>query len=149
MLILLTLACGAAVDITARTDGYATWDQPEGWSGVVPSCDGTHGPFVQIWLNDIAAADLDAQATTWSDGATLVKEAYDAADGAATGVTAMTKAAGVDADNGDWYWASLGTDGTVKDEGAIAGCIGCHAGASTDHVLFPDSTAVTDAADCP
>lgn len=151
MLILLALACATetTVDLAAAVDGYDGWDQPAGWAGVVPSCDGTHGPFVQIWYNDIASADAAAGATAWSDGATLVKAVYDAVDGSPTKLAAMTKAAGFDDKGGDWYWGDLAADGTINDEGAMSGCSGCHAGASTDYVLYPDSTAVTDAADCP
>ena len=43
-----------AESIWQEIDGYESWPQVSEWSGVMASIDGTHGSFVQIWINDVA-----------------------------------------------------------------------------------------------
>lgn len=154
MLILALLAaCGGdktptdftGADLLGEIDGYAAWDQPTGWAGVVPSCDGTHGPFVSIWENPTAAGSSG----TYADGSILVKEGIQADGTTVNTITVMRKLSGYDADHGDWFWGQFDADLTELNSGMIGACEGCHAASSGDYVLYPDSTAVTDAADCP
>jgi hypothetical protein len=88
-----------------------------------------HGT-VQIWYTtDLQAAIESGDPFTAPVGAASIKEF----DNGAQGIVVMTKqAAGFDADNGDWYYELLGTDGTVQVSGAIADCIACHE-------AFPDT----------
>ncbi len=120
---------GLALDLWTELSGYEGWAQHEDWTGVVPSEDGTHGTHVQIWFNDSAGAPLNGEGSApMPDGAILVKEGYDNADGSpVNGVTAMKKIDGYDPDNGDWFWASYEPDGAIKTSGSVAFCIGCHA----------------------
>lgn len=154
MIVLLTLlACGDEKDggsdfPTELVADYETWNQPDGWSDMAVSCDGTHGPYVDIFYNADAEATLTAGTGPFPDGAALVKVGYkdDLSVGA---ITAMVKQEGFDPDHGDWTWAQFDADMTLKQSGALSGCAGCHAGAALDYVLFPESAVVADAAECP
>ena len=62
--------------------------------------------------------------------------------GAPVNLTVMAKMApGYDAENGDWYHGVVSPDGTVKTQGRIGMCAGCHADAGTDHVFGVPSAA--------
>jgi hypothetical protein len=115
-----------ADDLWSSMSGYSSWSQLESWSGVVASTDGTHGAYVQIWANDLAYEALVA-GTAVPDGGIVVKEGYSDETGAdLTGVTAMQKITGYDADSGDWFWAKYDTAGAASVTGAASGCYGCH-----------------------
>ncbi|MBM4369957.1 MAG: cytochrome P460 family protein [Deltaproteobacteria bacterium] len=153
MLILLT-ALGCASDeadaeaLWEEIQGYDGWAQLEAWAGVKASCDGTHGPYVQIWHDDGAATLVEGDVAIAPDGATLVKEAYESDASTLKSVAVMQKRDGYDADNGDWFWAMYGADGSVSQAGSLSGCYGCHA-SGTDHVLYTSSTPVDDPGECP
>lgn len=119
--------------LKAEFEGYEEWEQLPDWVGIVPSCDGTHGDFVQIWLNRIALADVDAGASTFSEGALWIKEGYQQADGVSKGLAVMRKVPGFNEDGGDWFWGRYDEDGAEIESGLISGCVGCHA-SGTDHV---------------
>ena len=149
LLSLLLSACGTDADaLWDDIQGYASWTQSADWTGVKPSCDGTHGPYVQVWYDDGAASLVDGSATEASDGGTLVKEAYDDDGTTVKSITVMQKQAGFDADHGDWYWAMYSRSGEVSQSGSASGCYGCHE-AGADYVLFVSSPAVASLDDCP
>lgn len=112
-------------------DGYQDWSQTVDWEGVQPSEDGTHGAYVQIWLDDLANGTVEAAAgSDMPGGAILVKEGYDDAEGATLkAITVMQKIDGYDADNGDWFYGRYDADGGILIAGqdAIDSCAGCHA----------------------
>ena len=136
-------------DLLTEIDGYEDWDQPVGWSGPAPSCDGTHGPLVDIWTNPTTAEALAAGTNPLPDGATLIKQGY-ADDGVTKyNLTVMRKLTGFDADNGDWFWGQYDAAGAELASGAVSGCTSCHAASAGDYLLFPESPVVTDPADCP
>ncbi len=128
--------------------GYTSWDQSADWTGVKPSCDGTHGPYVQVWYDAAGASLVDGIAAEADDGATFVKEAYDDDATTVKSISAMQKRAGFDADHGDWYWAMYDTDGNASQSGSVSGCYGCHE-AGADYVLFLSSPVVDATEDCP
>ncbi len=119
--------------------GYSSWSQYDPWLGVQPSSS-PHGPYVQIWVNDAAVSSLGG---TVSDGGILVKESYDTVDGEATGVTLMAKIEGYAPDDGDWFWASYGTDGSVSKAGVESACTGCHVD-GTDYSLIVTTAPAAD-----
>lgn len=153
-LLLVLLACGDEKDgedgfPVDELDGYPTWAQPAEWTGPAVSCDGTHGPYVDIWYNDIAAATIDAGSGPFADGAILVKAGYGDDGTTVNTVTAMRKTEGFAPDDGDWNWLQADADLVVANEGALSGCTGCHTSAALDHVLFPESVTAATPEDCP
>ena len=117
--------------------GYSDWDQHADWTGVVASEDGTHGPFVSIWMNDVASdAIAAADGADLPEGAILVKEGY-ADEGAesANGITVMVKESGWGDDG--WFWAKFAGDGSgdIQLAGSVSGCTGCHS-SGQDSVKF-------------
>jgi Cytochrome P460 len=135
-------------DLKSEIEGYEDWAQPEGWVGAVVSCDGSHGPRVDIWYNQIAADALFNGEQTLPDGAALVKEAYEEDGVTPAKMSAMRKVDGFSPDNGDWFWGLFADDGSTLSSGDLDTCYSCHS-AGQDRVRFPDSPQVADAADCP
>lgn len=157
----LILACGgAAVDsaadgslaeaetLFASFGDLSTWGQPPGWDGVKASCDGTHGPRVQIWADAAALGGLAAGAAVFPDGATLVKAAYDEDGTTLRNHTVMQKRAGSAPDAGDWYWARLDASGAATHAGSQAMCADCHAGAGVDYAFTAAHVGADDASAC-
>jgi hypothetical protein len=118
-------------------EGYSDWAQHTDWTGVVASEDGTHGAFVSIWMNDIAATAIAAaDGADMPQGAIIVKEGYsDAAGAELGGITVMLKESGWGDDG--WFWAKYPTDmsGTANLAGSPSGCTGCHT-SGQDSVRF-------------
>jgi hypothetical protein len=155
MLLLAVLACATetaapydADALAAELEGYEAWSQASDWAGVRPSCDGAHGAYVQIWLNDVALRDVEEGHDTFSDGAVLVKEGYQDAGVTPKGLDAMRKAEGFAPDGGDWFWGHYGEEGDPVATGYVTGCLGCHE-SGRDFVRFLSSDVVTTHADCP
>ena len=64
-----------AEDIWQEIQGYSDWGQAVDWTGVEASLDGTHGDFVQIWLNQEALPSFeDSTSTDLPYGSISVKE---------------------------------------------------------------------------
>ena len=126
-----------AEDIWQEIQGYSNWGQAVDWPGVKASLDGTHGDFVQIWLNQEALPSFDD--STSADlpyGSISVKEGYSSSDGSSINtITVMKKIEGFDPDRGDWFWASFDPNGDVNKAGSISSCYNCHA-SGTDYIRF-------------
>jgi hypothetical protein len=148
----LTLSCAGPTDeelaeeLWQSIDGFMSWNEPAGWEGIVPSSDGTHGPYVQIWIDDLTLNALDSGSEI-PDGAKLVKCGYSDAEGNPVSdslghsLTAMWKIDGYDPDHGDWFWARF--DGTTGEVATFAGqesaCYSCHsADPDSDWVWYDD-----------
>jgi hypothetical protein len=157
----LIFACGgAAVDsaadgslaeaetLFASFGDLTTWGQPPGWEGVKVSCDGSHGPRVQVWADAAALGGLAAGAAVFPDGATLVKAAYDEDGTTLRNHTVMQKRAGSAPDAGDWYWARLDASGAATHAGSQAMCADCHAGAAVDYAFTATHVGADDASAC-
>ena len=127
-------ASATDAELWEAMDGYSSWSQVAPWEGVAAS-GAAHGAFVQIWVNDTGVAAAEAGGTDFPEGTILVKESYDAEDGAATGVTAMWKGAGTD-ETGGWHFVKYSTSGDVEVAGAdgVSACGGCHS-AGPDYSL--------------
>jgi hypothetical protein len=151
---LFLLACGetgplySADNLSEDIEGYEEWVQPVGWMGAVPSCDSTHGPFVEIWFNAVAAEAIGKAETEMPEGAAIVKQAFEEDKESKTVLSAMRKVPGFAPETGDWFWGQFAADGTELSSGDLSGCTGCHA-AGTDFVMFIGSEAVSDPSECP
>jgi len=126
-----------AEDIWQEIQGYSNWGQALDWSGVKASLDGTHGDFVQIWLNQEALPSFeDSTSANLPYGSISVKEGYSSSDGTSINtITVMKKIEGFDPDHGDWFWASFDPNGDVNKAGSISSCYNCHA-SGTDYIRF-------------
>ncbi len=138
----------AAEELFAALGDVTAWANVPGWEGVNASCDGTHGPRVQVWADSVAIEAIGAGVTTFPGGATLVKAAYDDDGVTLRSTTLMQKQAGFAPDAGDWYWARYDAAGTATNAGAVTMCSGCHASAVKDYAFTLDTPGVQDAADC-
>ena len=126
-----------AEDIWQEIQGYSNWGQALDWSGVKASLDGTHGNFVQIWLNQEALPSFeDSTSANLPYGSISVKEGYSSSDGTSINtITVMKKIEGFDPNHGDWFWASFDPNGDVNKAGSISSCYNCHA-SGTDYIRF-------------
>lgn len=128
----------------SRIDGFESWAQPAAWTGIQYQADGSpHGPYVQIWMNDVAADGFDAGA--FADGAIFVKTLYETSEASSEigPVLVMEKDTGYG--SSDWFWAMYTDDqGTADPYGDVDMCTGCHAGGS-DYSLAVTSTPGTPA----
>ena len=126
-----------AEGIWQEIQGYANWGQAVDWTGVKASLDGTHGNFVQIWLNQEALPSFeDSTSANLPYGSISVKEGYSSSDGTSINtITVMKKIEGFDPDHGDWFWASFDPNGDVNKAGSISSCYNCHA-SGTDYIRF-------------
>ena len=123
-----------ASDLWTEIESMEGWSQYDGWEGIVPSSS-VHGDFVQIWLNDEALTAISAGESI-PDGAILLKETYNDAEGAdLNDITVMKKVDGYNPDGSDWYWAQYLEDGTVQTSGSPDMCTGCHS-SGEDYVRF-------------
>ena len=118
-------------------DGYSNWDQLSDWTGIKASLDGTHGNFVQIWINGEGYPSFEDSTTNdMPYGSVLVKEGYSDNNGTdVNNVTVMKKIEGFDPNHGDWFWASYDVNGSVNNAGSISSCYNCHA-SGTDYIRF-------------
>ena len=126
-----------AEDIWQEIQGYSNWGQAVDWTGVKASLDGTHGDFVQIWLNQEALPSFeDSTSADLPYGSISVKEGYSSSDGSNINtITVMKKIEGFDPGHGDWFWASFDPNGDVNKAGSISSCYNCHA-SGTDYIRF-------------
>ena len=81
-----------AEDIWQEIQGYSDWGQAVDWTGVKASLDGTHGNFVQIWLNQQALPSFeDSTSTDLPYGSISVKEGYSSSDGSSINTITIMK----------------------------------------------------------
>lgn len=155
LLLALPLACKAddagvftEAELEGELEGYEEWAHPRDWRAVEASCAASHGTYAQIWLNRVAVGDVEAGRETFSEGAILVEEGYQDAEGTFKSLVVMRKVPGFDPDAGDWFWASYDEDGAEVVSGRVGACSTCHA-AGTDFVRHPTATHATVPSECP
>lgn len=135
-------------ELKADIEAYEEWAQPVGWGGAAPSCVGAHGPYVEIWYNQLAMEYLVAQSTSLPEGAALVHKAYAEDKTTLLTLTAMRKVDGFAPDHGDWFWGQFDDQNTELQSGDVKECAECHA-SGQDFIRFVGSTAVSDLSQCP
>ena len=114
-----------------EVDGYRGWARAPGdyETPLVPS-QGVHGGFVDIYVNDVVAEALLAEADTlsaWPTGSIIVKDGFSDAEGSSLSLLAiMEKRAG------GWYWEEYSADDleTPIFSGSPDICVDCHASGS-------------------
>ena len=67
-----------ADEIWQDIQGWEGWTQIAPWDGLQPSSDCTHGPYVEITFNDLAADNYGSD--DLPDGSIVVKRGHDADD---------------------------------------------------------------------
>ncbi|MFT3769206.1 MAG: cytochrome P460 family protein [Minicystis sp.] len=98
--------------------GYRSWPRAPGYETRQPT-NAPHGDSVDIYVNDVVAAALEAgPITAWPEGSRIVKDAFDGDE--VTAVAAMEKRAT------GWYWAEWSAAGAAKYSGSPGLCTGCH-----------------------
>lgn len=111
---------------------YTAYGQWPGHEGKQPG-QSPHGVTHRVFANNRLFSALPTDEAP--EGTLLVKENYNAAD-ELIDLTVMAKVKGFDPENGDWFWAAYGPDGSVKAEGSPAMCLSCHSGMKgNDYVI--------------
>lgn len=149
----------SSADLARDVEAYEEWEHAPGWPDVHAGCEGSHAPFVEIWLNDVAFAAFDGATDVKSlpDAAALVLQVYSDVGETPGTLMAMRKVEGLDPDNGDWFWGAFDPEGEVLASGSpidpvggpsVAECVSCHQ-TGADFVRFPSVSAVAADATCP
>ncbi|GIV80816.1 MAG: hypothetical protein KatS3mg051_0170 [Anaerolineae bacterium] len=92
-----------------------------------------HGATIRIFVNEVALAAVEAEDFdgVLPYGSIIVKENYMGTPdepGDLAALTVMYKVEGFNPEGGDWFWLKAPGDGSAIDaEGAVEGCISCHA----------------------
>lgn len=129
-----------AEEVWADMAGYETWGQADPWTGIQPTSDGSHGDYVQIWLDDTALASLGAAEA--AVGSTVVKRAYADAEGAepAAGLTVMRKLDSEAVAETGWLWIALNAEsGVISKAEDSGGCASCHASGTDYRRMLTDT----------
>lgn len=105
----------------ADYESWALWpEKGELYPGTEP-----HGMLLTTYVNALAEDALTNGAAEMPDGAIVVKDNYKP-DSTLAATTVMYKAEGYAPDQGDWFWAKYGADGSVQAAGHVETCMGCH-----------------------
>jgi hypothetical protein len=126
---------GALVWKHIAVDGdFTAWPNWPGLEGVLPG-QSPHGRYHEIFISPALAKALPILDRKAPEKSIIAKRNYDASK-KPVGFTVMAKVHGYNPENGDWFWASYGMDGSVKAEGKVAMCIRCHEGMKgNDYVI--------------
>lgn len=129
-----------AEDVWADMADYTSWGQADPWTGIQPTSDGTHGEYVQIWLDTAALGSLgEASAAV---GATVVKRGYADAAGADPygNLTVMRKLDEEAVAETGWLWISFNAEsGEISKAEDSGGCASCHASGSDYRRMLTDT----------
>lgn len=127
---ILLLACNAAeaddIRDQLRDDDYReTYARAPGWEEPrQPSQRGPHGPFVDIYVNDVVedAVAAGEALDRWPEGSLVVKDGWGDADG-----TDHEYLAFMERRSDGWFWAEYDDDGRLVSAGLDdSTCAGCH-----------------------
>jgi hypothetical protein len=93
-----------------------------------------------VYANRAGAEALGAPDRPIPVGAVYVEEHFEKGDAGAGPMMMMEKrAAGFDAERGDWRYVVVGARGDVVKDGVVESCAGCHGDAPRDHVFRLDA----------
>ncbi|MHC4960308.1 MAG: cytochrome P460 family protein [Planctomycetota bacterium] len=131
--------CGAggAVDANDAKQAALLFGQYRKWSRANNTAftSKPHGRHkVYDYVNSAARKTFTDGKGAYKPGSVVVKEGWK--QGKRSMVWIMEKRpAGYNADNGDWFYATMKADGSVVEAGPIESCIACHANAENDYVF--------------
>ncbi|MGQ9850578.1 MAG: cytochrome P460 family protein [Aggregatilineaceae bacterium] len=125
------------LDYILNQNPYTTWkswtaDRWNDYGGYLVG-GSPHGATIRIFVNDVALAAVEAEDFdgVLPYGSIIVKENYMGTPeepGDVAALTVMYKLEGFNPAGGDWFWLKTPGDGSAIDaEGAVEGCISCHA----------------------
>lgn len=98
---------------------------------------GPHGRMVRTHLDPTAMQNFETQTYPYAEGAEIVKQAHNTADGPIAVLYFMKKIAGYDPANGDWFYAVTDASGNnIQQQGRVPLCISCHGGARAKDFVF-------------
>lgn len=117
-----------------ENDSYTEWNIWPGTEAFMKG-NGVHGDYVSIYVSDNALSAAREKASAMPYETIVLKRGFNA-DKELTGIYVMYKSEGYDPENNDWFWASYSADGTVRSEGKVEGCIGCHRQKSSADYIF-------------
>lgn len=130
MFLILLAACADpkpdaydAARLAADIEGYEAWSHPTDWPSVHPSCEGSHGDFVQIWQDARIDADVAAD-RAYGEGGLFVLEGYQDPAGTPKMFVVMRKNAGA---AGSWFWGHYDEAHSPIEAGEFPACAACHA----------------------
>lgn len=134
----------AKTDALPKPDGqafgrYVMKDNPyTGWKlfpGTQKFYKGTepHGALLTTYVNDIYLKSVQKKEAPRA-GSIIVKENY-SPEKKLMAITAMYRVKGYDPKAGNWFWATINPDGSVKSSGKVDSCISCHKKAGKDFVF--------------
>ncbi|HEU4537779.1 MAG TPA: hypothetical protein VFS00_26845 [Polyangiaceae bacterium] len=109
---------------------YRSWRRPPGYE-TRQKTNVPHGESVDIYVNDVVAAALDAgePLEAWPEGSLIVKDGFDGDD--------LELVAAMEKRDGAWFWAEY-YDGDAKYSGQPGICVDCHERGANDFVrAFP------------
>jgi hypothetical protein len=105
---------------SVQADNYREWQRAPGYGARTPTS-APHGDSVEIFVNDVLADALTAQALEeWPVGSIVAKDGYDS-DGALELIALMEKR------ESGWFWAEYDADGEPLYSGEPGICLDCHA----------------------
>lgn len=110
-----------------------------------------HGVFLTTYVNDAAYNAIVKKDGEMPYGAIIVKENY-LRDKSFISITVMCKIKGYNTEGGDWFWAKLWPDGSVKRRltlnsigegvllaGKVGSCLECHSRQSENDYVYTGS----------
>jgi len=131
---------------TEAYEGYADWQRVnvETISGDATGLlgrahEGSTG-FREVYVNAVGREVSFGEANApYPEGTIIVKESYGSNSGekgSLSGITIMAKREpGYDPEHGNWEYINLRANMKVQAQGALSGCISCHAAAERDFVF--------------
>ncbi|MEE8104185.1 MAG: cytochrome P460 family protein [Planctomycetota bacterium] len=132
--------CGAGASMAASDQNAATRLIREytGWHKETAKpfrSKGHNNMQVDVFVNAIAARTFRSGQGDYPPGAAIAKTG--SKGGAMKMIFLMEKrAAGYDRDNGDWFYAGVAADGTVKTAGKLGACAACHSADPANDYVF-------------
>lgn len=136
--------CGGGTSMGATDQNAATrlFREYKGWSKETPKpfrSKGHNNMQVDLYVNAIGARTFKSGQGNYPPGAAIAKTG--SKGGSMKMIFLMEKrAAGYDRDNGDWFYAGVTPDGTVKMAGKLqSACADCHSAERANDYVFGDT----------
>ncbi len=111
---------------------FAAWPKYEGFQKGRKA----HGSYYKLYTSPELSTAWPLRESSAPDGTILVKEVYNKDKKKVEQILVMTKVAGMDDKNHDWYWTEFDPQGNTLQSGKLRSCAACHAqGKDNDFIL--------------